>query len=127
MWVFRLALTVIFLVLVLLVGVIEHVITWVVGKFNPDACLRMRSGYIRCGLKLVWLAAAGKTTEIGLDRSPAGRPGRFPAQPILFFLPRRCQPDKFQSIPDISASHPQAGIGIKLPDHPGDHMLNYTY
>ena len=43
MWVFRLALTVIFLVLVLLVGVIEHVITWAVGKFNPDACLRMRS------------------------------------------------------------------------------------
>jgi 1-acyl-sn-glycerol-3-phosphate acyltransferase len=77
MWVFRLALTVIFLVLVLLVGVIEHVITWAVGKFNPDACLRMRSSYIRRGLKLVWLAAAGKTTVLGLDNIPTDRPVLF--------------------------------------------------
>lgn len=77
MWVFRLALTVIFLVLVLLVGVIEHVITWAVGKFNPDACLRMRSSYIRWGLKLVWLAAAGKTTVLGLDNIPTDRPVLF--------------------------------------------------
>ena len=39
MWIFRLALTAIVLVLVLLIGIIEHVITWVVAKFDPKAAL----------------------------------------------------------------------------------------
>lgn len=69
MWIIRLALTAIVLVLVLLIGVIEHVITWVVGKINPDASLRMRSSYVRMGTKLVWLIAAGKTTVIGKKKS----------------------------------------------------------
>ena len=77
MWIFRLALTAIVLVLVLLIGVIEHVITWAVGKFDPGACLRMRSAYIRFGFKLVWLAAAGKTKVIGLENIPTDRPVLF--------------------------------------------------
>lgn len=77
MWIFRLALTAIVLVLVLLIGVVEHVITWVVGKFNPDLSLRMRSAYIRCGFKLVWIAAAGKTKVIGLEKIPTDRPVLF--------------------------------------------------
>lgn len=77
MWIFRLALTAIVLVLVLLTGVIEHVITWVVGKFNPDACLRMRSSYVRLGTKIVWLIAAGKTTVIGKEKIPTDRPVLF--------------------------------------------------
>ena len=74
MWIIRLALTAIVLVLVLLIGVIEHVITWVVGKINPDASLRMRSSYVRMGTKLVWLIAAGKTTVIGKEKIPTDRP-----------------------------------------------------
>ena len=77
MWIFRLALTAIVLVLVLLTGVIEHVITWAVGKFNPDACLRMRSSYVRLGTKIVWLIAAGKTTVIGKEKIPTDRPVLF--------------------------------------------------
>ena len=77
MWIIRLALTAIVLVLVLLIGVIEHVITWVVGKFNPDASLRMRSSYVRMGTKLVWLIAAGKTTVIGKEKIPTDRPVLF--------------------------------------------------
>ncbi len=77
MWIFRLALTAIVLVLVLLIGVVEHVITWTVGKFNPDLCLRMRSSYVRCGTKLVWLIAAGKTTVIGKEKIPTDRPVLF--------------------------------------------------
>ena len=77
MWIFRLALTAIVLVLVLLIGVIEHVITWAVGKFNPDACLRMRSSYVRLGTKIVWLIAAGKTTVIGKEKIPTDRPVLF--------------------------------------------------
>ena len=34
MWIFRLALTAIVLVLVLLIGIIEHVITWVAGALD---------------------------------------------------------------------------------------------
>ena len=77
MWIIRLALTAIVLVLVLLIGVIEHVITWVVGKINPDASLRMRSSYVRMGTKLVWLIAAGKTTVIGKEKIPTDRPVLF--------------------------------------------------
>lgn len=77
MWVFRLALTAIVLVLVLLIGIIVHVITWAVGKFNPDLSLRMRSSYIRFGTKTVWLIAAGKTTVIGREKIPTDRPVLF--------------------------------------------------
>lgn len=73
MWVIRLALTVILLVLVLLLGLLEHVVTWVIGKFDPDACLRIRSGYVRLGLKLLWITAGGKAEVIGLENIPLGR------------------------------------------------------
>lgn len=73
MWVIRLALTVILLVLVLLLGLLVHAVTWVIGRFDPDACLRIRSGYVRNGLKLFWLAGGGKAEVIGLENIPADR------------------------------------------------------
>ena len=79
MWVINLVLTGLTLALVLLFGIIVHVITWAVGKFDPEKSLRMRSGYVRCGLKLVWLAAAGRTTVIGMENIPTDRPVLFVA------------------------------------------------
>lgn len=77
MWIFRLALTAIVLVLVLLIGVIVHVITWVVAKFDPKAALQMRSAYVRAGFKAVRFVAVGKTQVIGLENIPTDRPVLF--------------------------------------------------
>ena len=73
MWIFRLALTAIVLVLVLLIGIIEHVITWVVAKFDPKAALQMRSAYVRAGFTAVRFVAVGKTQIIGLENIPTDR------------------------------------------------------
>lgn len=73
MWIFRLALTVIVLILVLLIGIIEHVITWVVAKFDPKAALQMRSAYVRAGFTAVRFVAVGKTQIIGLESIPTDR------------------------------------------------------
>lgn len=77
MWIFRLALTAIVLVLVLLIGVIVHVITWVVAKFDPKAALQMRSAYVRAGFTAVRFVAVGKTQVIGLENIPTDRPVLF--------------------------------------------------
>ena len=73
MWVIRLVLTSIVLVLVLVVGILEHAVTWVVGKFDPDACLRLRYGYVRAGLKAVWFTGGGKAKVLGTENIPADR------------------------------------------------------
>lgn len=73
MWVIRLVLTSIVLVLVLVVGILEHAVTWVVGKFDPDTCLRMRYGYVRAGLKAVWFTGGGKAKILGTENIPADR------------------------------------------------------
>lgn len=73
MWVIRLVLTVIVLVLLLLIGLVMHVITWIVGRFDQAACLRMRSGYMRLALKLLWVFGGGKATVIGTENIPTDR------------------------------------------------------
>ena len=73
MWVIRLVLTVIVLVLLLLIGLVMHVITWIVGRFDQAACLRMRSGYMRLALKLLWFFGGGKATVIGTENIPTDR------------------------------------------------------
>ena len=77
MWVIRLALTVIILAAVLLIGILVHAVTWIVGRFDPAAALRMRSGYIRLGLKAVWFVGGGKATIIGTENIPTDRPVLF--------------------------------------------------
>ena len=74
MWVIRLVLTVIVLVLLLLIGLVMHVITWIVGRFDQAACLRMRSGYMRLALKLLWVFGGGKATVIGTENIPTDSP-----------------------------------------------------
>lgn len=73
MWVIRLALTAVALVLVLLFGVLVHAFTWLVGRFDPAASLRMRYGYVRAGLSLVWLVGGGKATVTGTENIPTDR------------------------------------------------------
>lgn len=73
MWVIRLVLTVIVLVLLLLIGLVMHVITWIVGRFDQAACLRMRSSYMRLALKLLWVFGGGKATVIGTENIPTDR------------------------------------------------------
>lgn len=77
MWVIRLLLTVIVLVAALLVGVLVHAVTWVVGKFDEKACLRMRSSYVRQGMRLVWLMGGGKATVIGKENILTDRAALF--------------------------------------------------
>lgn len=77
MWVIRLALTAIILAAVLLIGILVHAVTWIVGRFDPAAALRMRSGYIRLGMKAVWFVGGGKATIIGTENIPTDRPVLF--------------------------------------------------
>ena len=77
MWVIRLLLTVIVLVAALLVGVLVHAVTWVVGKFDEKACLRMRSSYVRQGMRLDWLMGGGKATVIGKENILTDRAALF--------------------------------------------------
>ena len=73
MWVIRLALTALVLGLVLVFGLVVHVLTWVVGRFDSGLALRMRYGYVHQGLKLVWLVGGGRATVIGLENIPTDR------------------------------------------------------
>lgn len=77
MWVIRLVVTVVAVVLILLIGVPAHVLTWLIGKFDPELAVRIRSGYVRGALRIVWFLGGGKETVIGLDRIPRDRPVLF--------------------------------------------------
>lgn len=79
MGVIRLAITAIVFGLVLLIGVLVHVVTWVVGRWDPDLCLRMRSGYLHYGTKLIWLVGGGPTKVSGTENIPTDRPVLFVA------------------------------------------------
>lgn len=73
MWVIRVILTVIVVVLLLLLGVVAHVITWVIERFDPGAALRVRGTYVRIALAIVWFFGGGPTTVIGLENIPRDR------------------------------------------------------
>ena len=73
MWVIRLVLTAAVLILALLIGVLVHAVTWIIGKFDENACLRLRSTYVRLGLGAVWMVGGGKATVIGRENIPRDR------------------------------------------------------
>ena len=73
MWVIRLVLTVVVLVLLLLIGLVMHVITWIAGRFDRALCQRMRSGYMRLALKILWFFGGGRATVIGTENIPTDR------------------------------------------------------
>ena len=77
MWVIRSALVAVTIALVLLIGIIVHVISWAVGKKDPQKALRLSSGYVRLGLKTAWLATGSKATVIGAENIPVDRPVLF--------------------------------------------------
>lgn len=73
MWVIRLVLTVLAIVVILLIGVVAHFITWVIGFFKPESVLGIRSGYVRMAMRIVWFFGGGKETVIGMDNIPRDR------------------------------------------------------
>lgn len=79
MWVIRLVLTVLVLAVVLVFGVLVHAVTWIVGRFDEGACLRIRSAYVRGGVAAVWLFGGGKARILGRENIPTDRPVLFVA------------------------------------------------
>ena len=73
MWVIRLVLTVLVVVLLLLLGVLAHVITWAIGLFKPEIVPGIRSVYARMAMAVVWFFGGGKETVIGLENIPRDR------------------------------------------------------
>ncbi len=60
--------------LVLLVGLLVHAVTWVIGRWDTAACDRIRWKYVRAAVRLIWFLCGGKTTTIGLENVPTDRP-----------------------------------------------------
>lgn len=73
MWVIRVVITVLFVVIVLILGLLVHFVTWIISKFNRKLCDNIRYGYVHGALKGVWALGGGKAKTIGLDRVPTDR------------------------------------------------------
>lgn len=73
MWVIRLGLTGIVMGLILVFGLLVHAVTWVIGKFSPETAFRLRTGYVRKALSIVWFVGGGKATVIGTENIPTDR------------------------------------------------------
>lgn len=73
MWLIRVVITILFVVIVLILGLLIHFVTWIISKFSRKACDNIRYGYVHGALKGVWLLGGGKAITIGLDRIPQDR------------------------------------------------------
>ena len=73
MWVIRLVLTVLVVVVLLLLGVLAHFITWLISLFKPEIVPGIRSRYARAAMSIVWFFGGGKETVIGLENIPRDR------------------------------------------------------
>ena len=62
MWVIRLVLTVLVVVVLLLLGVLAHFITWLISLFKPEIVPGIRSRYARAAMSIVWFFGGGKET-----------------------------------------------------------------
>lgn len=69
----RALITIIFVVLVVLIGAPLYFVTWLIGKASEDAMLKIRYGYVHNALKVVWFLGGGKLTTIGLENIPRDR------------------------------------------------------
>lgn len=61
------------IVLILLIGCVWHLITWLVGLASPAARDRLRYAYVHYTVKFIWLIGGGPTKVIGLENIPADR------------------------------------------------------
>lgn len=73
MWVIRVVVTILFVVIVLIVGLLVHFVTWIISKFSQKKCDSIRYGYVHGALKVVWALGGGRAKTIGLDRVPKDR------------------------------------------------------
>ena len=71
------AIALILLFIVLVIGLLVHAVTWIIGRFSPETCDAVRYGYVHMVVKFLWVIAGGPTTTIGLENVPQDRPVLF--------------------------------------------------
>lgn len=69
----RAVVTIIWVVLVCLIGAPLYFLTWLIGKANKKRMDRIRYSYVHNALKVVWVLAGGKMTVKGLENIPKDR------------------------------------------------------